>query len=101
MKLKMLNSQDMLIYSQETLHTRCRNAHGRPNPNGAEYSQNDDGIDDQEMKSEESLLRNRPLMAIIIVYCVFSLQEIAYSEVRERATVHLSKIMGVSLSKAF
>lgn len=28
-----------------------------------------------------SLLKNWPLMSTIIVYCVFSLQEIAYSEV--------------------
>lgn len=64
---------------QETLHTRCRIAHGRLNPNEPEYSPNE--LDDGGRKP--SLLRNRPLMAIIIVYCVFSLQEIAYSEVRQ------------------
>ncbi|CDY27960.1 BnaCnng05450D [Brassica napus] len=39
------------------------------------------GLEDQNTQSKPSLLRNRPLMAIIIVYCVFSLQEIAYSEI--------------------
>ncbi|KAF8066157.1 hypothetical protein N665_1157s0004 [Sinapis alba] len=74
---------------QETLHTRCRTAHGRLNPNEPEYSPNElndggstsRGLDHQKIQSKPSLLRNRPLMAIIIVYCVFSLQEIAYSEI--------------------
>ncbi|XP_056165990.1 probable peptide/nitrate transporter At3g43790 isoform X5 [Syzygium oleosum] len=36
----------------------------------------------EEQKTyEENLLKNWPLMSTIIVYCVFSLQEIAYSEV--------------------
>lgn len=73
------------------------------NPNGPGYSPNEVNNDgngegecgDQKIKSEGSLMRNRPLMAVIIVYCVFSLQEIAYSEVRE-LQFHFSKIMGVS-----
>ncbi|KAL0754198.1 hypothetical protein Bca101_091866 [Brassica carinata] len=74
---------------QETLHTHCRIARGRLNPNEPEYSPNElnndgstgRGLEDQNTQSKPSLLRNRPLMAIIIVYCVFSLQEIAYSEI--------------------
>ncbi|CAN6900470.1 unnamed protein product [Brassica oleracea] len=73
----------------ETLHTHCRIARGRLNPNEPEYSPNElnndgstgRGLEDQNTQSKPSLLRNRPLMAIIIVYCVFSLQEIAYSEI--------------------
>ncbi|VVB04851.1 unnamed protein product [Arabis nemorensis] len=73
-------------------------AHGRANRNGHEYPQNDDGIDDQEMKSKESLLRNCPLMAIIIVYCVFSLQEIAYSEIFSLWAVSDRSYGGLSFS---
>lgn len=84
MKLRLQILTHKYKYTQETLHTRCRIAQGRLNPTEL----NDDesrggGLDDQKIISKPSLLRNRPLMAIIIVYCVFSLQEIAYSEVRE------------------
>ncbi|CAN7056559.1 unnamed protein product, partial [Brassica oleracea var. botrytis] len=51
--------------AQETLHTRCRIARGRLNPNEPEYSPNeltDDGstgrgLDDQNTQSKPSLLR--------------------------------------------
>lgn len=78
---------------QETLHTRCRIAHRRLNPNEPnDDGSTDKGLDDQNIQSKPSLLRNRPLMAIIIVYCVFSLQEIAYSEVRQIHSTSLSKL---------
>lgn len=85
---------------QETLHTHCRISRGRLNPNEPEYSPNElnndgstgRGLEDHNTQSKPSLLRNRPLMAIIIVYCVFSLQEIAYSEVRQLQFTSLSKL---------
>lgn len=42
---------------------------------------------------EENLLKNWPLMSTIIVYCVFSLQEIAYSEVSSVLTHYISLIV--------
>ncbi|KAG7559570.1 Major facilitator superfamily domain [Arabidopsis thaliana x Arabidopsis arenosa] len=83
----------------ETLHTRCRIAQGRLNPTEL----NDDesrggGLDDQKIISKPSLLRNRPLMAIIIVYCVFSLQEIAYSEIFSLWAVSDRSYGGLSFS---
>ncbi|CAH8267328.1 unnamed protein product [Arabidopsis lyrata] len=83
----------------ETLHTRCRIAQGRLNPTEL----NDDesrggGLDDQKIISKPSLLRNRPLMAIIIVYCVFSLQEIAYSEIFSLWAVSDRRYGGLSFS---
>lgn len=36
---------------------------------------------DRAPKSGESLLKNWPLMSSIIVYCIFSLHDMAYSEV--------------------
>lgn len=41
----------------------------------------DTTIEEYNSSSEASLLKNWPLMSTIIVYCVFSLQEIAYLEV--------------------
>ncbi|KAG7564345.1 Major facilitator superfamily domain [Arabidopsis suecica] len=83
----------------ETLHTRCRIAQGRLNPTEL----NDDesrggGLDDQKIISKPSLLRNRQLMAIIIVYCVFSLQEIAYSEIFSLWAVSDRSYGGLSFS---
>lgn len=38
-------------------------------------------IEERKASHKPNLLKNWPLMSTIIVYCVFSLQEIAYSEV--------------------
>lgn len=35
----------------------------------------------EETEAPKSLIKNWPLMSAIIVYCVFSLQDMAYSEV--------------------
>lgn len=51
---------------------------------------------EQEQKnvhSEDNLLKNWPLMSTIIVYCVFSLQEIAYAEVNSRHVILLLWIL--------
>lgn len=52
---------------------------------GKEESIRDEG----KNSSYQDLLRNWPLMSTIFVYCVFSLQEIAYSEV----SCHPSEIL--------
>ncbi|CAN7132282.1 unnamed protein product [Brassica rapa subsp. narinosa] len=90
----------------ETLHTHCRISRGRLNPNEPEYSPNElnndgstgRGLEDHNTQSKPSLLRNRPLMAIIIVYCVFSLQEIAYSEIFSLWAVSDKSYGGLSFS---
>lgn len=38
-------------------------------------------VKERKISKNANLLRNWPLMSVIIVYCVFSLQEIAYAEV--------------------
>ncbi|XP_056165991.1 probable peptide/nitrate transporter At3g43790 isoform X6 [Syzygium oleosum] len=72
----------------------------------------------EEQKTyEENLLKNWPLMSTIIVYCVFSLQEIAYSEVsgvtgifillnnavpqHQRGAANGISMTAMSISKAF
>ncbi|EOA26139.1 hypothetical protein CARUB_v10019572mg, partial [Capsella rubella] len=78
----------------ETLHTRCGIARGRLNDDESRG----EGLDDQKIISKPSLLRNLPLMAIIIVYCVFSLQEIAYSEIFSLWAVSDRSYGGLSFS---
>ncbi|KAG2256234.1 hypothetical protein Bca52824_075528 [Brassica carinata] len=64
---------------KETLHTRCRIARGRLNPNEPEYSPNeltDDGstgrgLDDQNTQSKPSLLRKLSIDGYH--HCIFSL----------------------------
>ena len=43
-----------------------------------EITEEDEG---RESTSKQSLLKNWPLMSSIIVYCVFSLHDMAYTEV--------------------
>lgn len=71
---------------QETLHMH-ESTVGRDSCDGVKISCDSSaatkqGTEVEEQKTyEENLLKNWPLMSTIIVYCVFSLQEIAYSEV--------------------
>ncbi|WCJ19140.1 zinc induced facilitator-like 1 [Euphorbia peplus] len=48
----------------------------------------------------ESLLRNWPLMSSIIVYCVFSLHDMAYTEIFSLWAVSPKKLGGLSFSSA-
>ena len=57
--------------TQETLHTHNENDKLRKNSYNAL----------EEPTSKESLIKNWPLMSSIIVFCVFSLHDMAYSEV--------------------
>ncbi|OMO60217.1 Major facilitator superfamily [Corchorus olitorius] len=54
----------------------------------------------KEIKEENkpSLLKNWPLMSSIIVYCVFSLHDMAYSEIFSLWTVSPKKLGGLSYS---
>ncbi|CAN1346570.1 Probable peptide/nitrate transporter At3g43790 [Linum perenne] len=52
----------------------------------------------EEMPQKQNLLKNWPLMSTIIVYCVFSLQEIAYSEIFSLWAVSDKKFGGLSFS---
>ncbi|PON86778.1 Major facilitator [Trema orientale] len=56
--------------------------------------QNDDQV--KEQTSKKSLLKNWPLMSSIIVYCVFSLHDMAYSEIFSLWAVSPKKFGGLS-----
>lgn len=73
---------------QETLHMHHNMDKNKLDPRDVEVSSGiSDGImdiaevEEHSSSSKASLLKNWPLMSTILVYCVFSLQEIAYSEV--------------------
>ncbi|KAK9265800.1 hypothetical protein L1049_003406 [Liquidambar formosana] len=55
-------------------------------------------IEGREETSKESLIRNWPLMSSIIVYCVFSLHDMAYTEIFSLWAVSPRKSGGLSYS---
>lgn len=48
---------------------------------GSNAKEREQEIEGSEPTSNESLFKNWPLMSSIIVYCVFSLHDMAYTEV--------------------
>lgn len=65
---------------QETLHNhKCNN---EPTDNVEALENGSKGIDKEQLvQKNENLFMNWPLMSSIIVYCIFSLHDIAYQEV--------------------
>uniref|UniRef100_A0A6N2LGC8 Major facilitator superfamily (MFS) profile domain-containing protein n=1 Tax=Salix viminalis TaxID=40686 RepID=A0A6N2LGC8_SALVM len=55
-------------------------------------------VKERKISKNANLLRNWPLMSVIIVYCVFSLQEIAYAEMFSLWAVSDKKYGGLSFS---
>ncbi|XP_068661405.1 probable peptide/nitrate transporter At3g43790 isoform X2 [Aristolochia californica] len=53
---------------------------------------------EKEVSSNESLLKNWPLMSSIIVYCIFSLQDMAYTEIFSLWAVSNRDYGGLSFS---
>lgn len=87
----------------ETLHMHER-TDGRSSCDEVEVScdssdatKHDTEVEEQKTY-EENLLKNWPLMSTIIVYCVFSLQEIAYSEIFSLWAVSERKFGGLNFS---
>jgi len=70
----------MFASSQETLHNH---SDGIESTNNVEVLEIEScGIDkDKMMQKHKSIFQNWPLMSSIIVYCVFSLHDVAYQEV--------------------
>lgn len=74
---------------QETLHTHNENKKSREDSydaleaanGGSNAKEKEQEIEGSEPTSNESLFMNWPLMSSIIVYCVFSLHDMAYTEV--------------------
>lgn len=89
----------------ETLHKHVGKGNERDDPyDTSEPSSIESGRKDNIIELEEtqthkpSLFKNWPLMSTIIVYCVFSLQEMAYSEIFSLWAVSDKKYGGLSFS---
>jgi len=74
---------------QETLHMHKEKKnithHSRDvpkDPTSESVDKKHSNVDSTDSHSNGNLFKNWPLMSTIIVYCVFSLQEMAYTEVR-------------------
>ncbi|CAK7325113.1 unnamed protein product [Dovyalis caffra] len=65
--------------AQETLHVHNEKETEPKDSYDALEAATDDG--ERKPTSKESLLRNWPLMSSIIVYCIFSLHDMAYTEI--------------------
>ncbi|KAL8158591.1 hypothetical protein V2J09_000128 [Rumex salicifolius] len=74
----------------ETLHIHNKSGNGKLKSSGKDC--------EDERNSQESLFKNWPLISLIIVYCVFSLQEMAYSEIFSMWAVSDRKYGGLSFS---
>ncbi|XP_038710159.1 protein ZINC INDUCED FACILITATOR-LIKE 1-like isoform X2 [Tripterygium wilfordii] len=61
-------------------------------------NEKDDEIENNESMSKGSLIRNWPLMSSIIVYCVFSLHDMAYTEIFSLWAESPKKFGGLSYS---
>ncbi|OMO91474.1 Tetracycline resistance protein, TetA/multidrug resistance protein MdtG [Corchorus olitorius] len=86
----------------ETLHRHGQkgNEINGPSEPSSDESGRKDNIEQLEERQtrKANLLKNWPLMSTIIVYCVFSLQEMAYSEIFSLWAVSDKKYGGLSFS---
>ncbi|KAI5670677.1 hypothetical protein M9H77_11041 [Catharanthus roseus] len=94
------------LWLPETLHIHPSYKSSLPqSDNGLEAAvkvQESDGKelenDIREIASKQSLFKNWPLMSSIIVYCIFSLHDMAYSEIFSLWAVSPRKFGGLSFS---
>ncbi|BAU03039.1 Protein ZINC INDUCED FACILITATOR-LIKE 1 Protein ZIF-LIKE 1 [Vigna angularis] len=81
----------------ETLHTHSCSDESVEDAEALENGNSGAGKDMTTQKNE-NLLLNRPLMSSIIIYCVFSLHDIAYQEVFSLWSVSPRKLGGLNFS---
>ncbi|KAJ9685085.1 hypothetical protein PVL29_017205 [Vitis rotundifolia] len=90
----------------ETLHSHKENNKSREDSydaleaanGGSNAKEKEQEIEGSESTSNESLFKNWPLMSSIIVYCVFSLHDMAYTEIFSLWAVSPRKHGGLSYS---
>ncbi|KAL5546913.1 hypothetical protein UlMin_006600 [Ulmus minor] len=80
----------------ETLHFHNKN--DEESDDFSNFSDLKQKLQESEETSQQSLLRNWPLMSSIIVYCVFQLHDMAYSEIFPLWAVSPRKFGGLSFS---
>ncbi|KAI5406154.1 protein ZINC INDUCED FACILITATOR 1 isoform X3 [Lathyrus oleraceus] len=79
------------IWLPETLHYHNGSKESNDNVEAAE-------VDSSEIKKDKSIFLNWPLMSSIIVYCVFSLHDIAYQEVFSLWAVSPRRLGGLNFT---
>ena len=77
----MLNTYGLF---QETLHIHTKK--DEEHEHGADPKETLQESEETFSTSQQSLLKNWPLMSAIIVYCVFQLHDMAYAEVTKFAS---------------
>ncbi|KAL2228102.1 UNVERIFIED_CONTAM: Protein ZINC INDUCED FACILITATOR-LIKE 1, partial [Sesamum indicum] len=90
----------------ETLHIHCEDNIARNSREAPPEDNTYESIQSQEMEvsklqstaSQRSLFRNWPLVSAIIVYCIFQLHDMAYSEIFSLWAVSSRKLGGLSFS---
>ncbi|CAN1298521.1 Protein ZINC INDUCED FACILITATOR-LIKE 1 [Linum perenne] len=90
----------------ETLHNHKENREPdssdaletAPESSGGSKEDEESGIETKKPDSEKSLLRNWPLISSIIVYCIFSLHDMAYTEIFSLWAVSPRKLGGLGYS---
>ncbi|KAJ7949438.1 Protein ZINC INDUCED FACILITATOR-LIKE 1 [Quillaja saponaria] len=94
------------IWLPETLHNH-KNTDESPDDSfealenatsGIEADKKPQELEQKHVKSDENLLLNWPLMSSIVVYCFFSLHDIAYQEVFSLWAVSPRRLGGMSFS---
>ncbi|CAN0839717.1 Protein ZINC INDUCED FACILITATOR-LIKE 1 [Linum grandiflorum] len=80
------------LWLPETLHNH------KENMKPCDYSSSDHALEIATGSYETSLLRNWPLISSIIVYCIFSLHDMAYNEVFSLWAVSPRKLGGLGYS---
>ena len=78
----------MLKCLQETLHNHNYSDESMEDAKALENGNN--GADKENIQKNENLFLNWPLMSSIIAYCIFSLHDITYLEVRSVSYTHLT-----------
>ncbi|CAN1804380.1 Protein ZINC INDUCED FACILITATOR-LIKE 1 [Linum perenne] len=79
---------------KETLHTHKENSAAPPLEEGNEEK----SLIEEKKPAGKSLLRNWPLMSSILVYCIFSLHDMAYTEIFSLWAVSPRKLGGLEYS---
>ncbi|CAN1305944.1 Protein ZINC INDUCED FACILITATOR-LIKE 1 [Linum perenne] len=83
-----------LLIWEETLHTHKENSAAPPLEEGNEEK----SLIEEKKPAGKSLLRNWPLMSSILVYCIFSLHDMAYTEIFSLWAVSPRKLGGLEYS---
>ncbi|CAN0840293.1 Protein ZINC INDUCED FACILITATOR-LIKE 1 [Linum grandiflorum] len=97
------------LWLPETLHNHKENMEPCDDPSealetapgssgGSKGDDEESAVEPNKPASEKSLLRNWPLMSSIIIYCIFSLHDMAYTEIFSLWAVSPRKLGGLGYS---